>query len=74
MFILIPLLSGIYFSENILINVHTRRCLALRFWAVVHATRGVYITMGQSRQGVTRNMASKTSVIGFYSWLYIKKD
>ena len=34
-YILIPLLIGFYFSENILSNVHTRRCLALCFWEVV---------------------------------------
>ena len=35
LFILIPLLRGFYFSENILSDVHTRRCLALIFWEVV---------------------------------------
>ena len=34
-YILIPLLIGFYFSENILSCVHTRRNLALRFWEVV---------------------------------------
>ena len=36
-YILIPLLIGFYFSENILSYVHTRsrRYLALRFWEVV---------------------------------------
>jgi len=31
LFILIPLLRGFYFSENILSDVHTRRCLALPY-------------------------------------------
>ena len=36
-FILIPLLGGFYFSKNILSDVHTHKCLALRFWEVVRA-------------------------------------
>ena len=32
---MIPLLGGFYFSENILSDVHTRKCLVLRFWEVV---------------------------------------
>ncbi len=34
-FILIPLLRGFYFSKNTLSDVHTHRCLALRFWEEV---------------------------------------
>ena len=33
-FILIPLLGGFYFGENILSDVHTCKCLALCFWEV----------------------------------------
>ena len=70
-----PLFVGIYFIKNTLSDLHTLRCLALRFWAVVGglfygvASRSVLgraSNMRPEKKNTTVCICTKPKIAGMY--------
>ena len=69
---MIPQLGGFYFSKNILSNVHTRRCFALRIWDVVETRVKDLLASGVPPKGLEARAftfgGTEGSMLGRRGW------